>query len=113
MKTSELQAEDLWESFDYAPLTGIFYRKGYREDRNGPAGCVRAQGYLKISFKNKSYLAHRLIWMWLHGTFDNECIDHINGITSDNRMINLRCVSLSDNQNNQSIHRNETQSICK
>ena len=104
-----LTPEDLREYFDYNPLTGqLFRRKGRANELHKPAGCVRERGYIKISFKNKSYLAHRLIWLWIHGSFSNECIDHINGDTSDNSINNLRCVSLSANQNNQYRNRDDT-----
>ena len=105
--TSELTAEQVRSHFDYDPLNGCLYRRlGRPRDRKHPAGCVRAQGYIKISFQNKSYLAHRLIWLWYKGEFESECIDHINGQTSDNRIWNLRCVTLSENQNNQHRNRN-------
>ena len=92
--------EYLWDNFDYEPLTGLLIRKKGRPNDLGPAGGVVTNGYIKISIGNKKYFAHRLIWLWLHGTIDNECIDHINNDEADNRLINLRCVSLSENQRN-------------
>lgn len=45
--------------------------------------------------------AHRLIWALTYGSWPNGIIDHMNGDTSDNRIVNLRCVSQVENQRNQ------------
>ena len=109
----QLTASDVRQLFSYNPINGCLYRKAGRpRDCNKPAGCKRERGYIKISVHNKSYLAHRLIWLWRYGDFEAECIDHINGDTSDNRLHNLRCVTLSENQHNQYKHRNENTEDC-
>lgn len=40
---------------------------------------------------------HRLAWFLHHGSFPEETIDHINGNPKDNRLCNLRMVSISIN----------------
>lgn len=65
------------------------------------AGMLRGDGYWIIRLDRVLYLAHRLVWMGVHGAFPNGDIDHINGIRSDNRIENLRCVSRSVNLQNQ------------
>ena len=37
-------------------------------------------------------MAHRLAWLYVYGAFPSKNIDHINGITTDNRIDNLRDV---------------------
>jgi hypothetical protein len=54
-------------------------------------------GYI---FKTK-YLAHRVAYALYYNSWPEETIDHINGDPCDNRIINLRCVSLSVNLRNQ------------
>lgn len=66
---------------------------------NKPCGCIRPDGYVKISVNKVSYLAHRVIWKMITGT-DSEFTDHINGIKSDNRLANLRDVTMTENNRN-------------
>ncbi len=101
MKTHELTSADVRSHFSYDPLNGLLYRRrGRPRDMIKPAGCKRPYGYIKISFQDKSYLAHRLVWLFFNNDFNDECIDHINQDQGDNHIWNLRCVSLSVNQNN-------------
>jgi len=64
-----------------------------------PAGGVNAQGYLAVQMERTPYLAHRVAWALYYG----ECpadkqIDHINGVKTDNRLVNLRLVDPIQNQ---------------
>ena len=63
-------------------------------------GGVCAQGYWRIKINKKTYKAHRLAWLYVHGEFPKEFIDHINGIKVDNRICNLRMASNAENQMN-------------
>ena len=81
--------------------------------RNGrPAGSARKDkdgnktGYVVIVFEGKSYYAHRLAWMLNFGAIpEGMQIDHVNGNRSDNRIENLRCVSVDDNMRNRAAFR--------
>ena len=57
------------------------------------AGSIEQQGYVVISFQNRNYKAHRLIWLLVTGSWPKGQIDHINHRRSDNRWTNLRDVS--------------------
>lgn len=55
---------------------------------------------MRIFIDKKAYLAHRLAWLYVHGTFPANDIDHINGVRHDNRIENLRDVPRVVNAHN-------------
>ena len=57
-------------------------------------------GYEVITWNNKAWKLHRLIWCWHHGQMPDNLIDHINRVRSDNRIENLRDVTYGENQLN-------------
>lgn len=64
------------------------------------AGTKNSAGYRVISLFGKRYPEHRLAWFYVHGEMPKHEIDHINQIRDDNRISNLRQVTLSENQRN-------------
>ncbi len=75
-------------------------------------GCAagnlnRGDGYWYIQVDYRSYPAHRLAWLYVHGEWPKEHIDHIDGDRINNRLNNLRDVSRSVNLQNRkraSVH---------
>ncbi len=57
-------------------------------------------GYLHGRIFGVAYRAHRVVWALHHGEWPHDMIDHINGIKTDNRIENLRVVSIFENQQN-------------
>lgn len=92
------------EYLSYNPDTGIltWVKRPSKTIHIGTqAGNVsKATGYRTVSLKGKTYQAHRLAWYLYHGEMPKGQIDHINHIRDDNRIINLRDVSISDNARN-------------
>lgn len=72
------------------------------------AGSPDGEGYLSISLLDRKYLAHRIAWTIHYGEWPTGHIDHINHDRLDNRISNLRCVSLSQNNKNRTKQRNNS-----
>jgi hypothetical protein len=94
--------KDLVDLLDYNKDTGVFmWRKQRRGIKTGvPLGTCNGFGYLRITVLGKSFYAHRLAWMYVHGQWPVGQIDHINGNKTDNSIKNLRDVSLQANLQN-------------
>lgn len=65
-----------------------------------PVGSTNKDGYLQLRYKDKNYIVHRLAWLLATGNWPELFIDHINGNRQDNRLVNLRDVTRSVNQQN-------------
>ncbi len=104
MATADDIASHLRALFHYDPETGIFVRKVKTSSRSKlgvPVGTPCTQGHLQIRFNGAKHLAHRLAWLYVHGVWPGQFIDHINGDPTDNRIANLRDVSAAVNAQNQ------------
>jgi len=99
--------ERLKEVLSYDPDTGVFTWL----DSGKVAGLPHTKGYLRMSLDGGKYLMHRLAWLYVHGKFPDNQIDHINHGKKDNRICNLRDVTGSQNQMNRGVQSNSTTGI--
>lgn len=95
--------QQLRQEVSYDPATGGFRwlkrLNGRRFDK--PVGCLRKNdGYLQFRVLGSPHLSHRLAWLYVHGTWPQGEIDHINGRRDDNRIANLRDVEKIVNRQN-------------
>jgi hypothetical protein len=101
-----------WVSYD--PETGIFNwikKPSPRVRIFAAAGSLdKKLGYVSIMLDRQSYLAHRMAFVYMTGKLPMGLVDHINGIRSDNRWINLRDATHSINQQNQKLPRSNCKS---
>lgn len=104
MAKADLSADRLRELLDYNPETGVFtwrVRRNQHVHLESIAGTTNINGYIQICVDRRVYRAHRLAWLYVHGHWPANDIDHINGDRKDNRLANLREATRSENLQNQ------------
>ena len=94
--------------FSYDPETGLLTRKvSVGKTKVGDVvGYVSDRGYVRFTIDNKCRLSHRIIWLMVTGYLPKEHIDHINCDKTDNRWVNLREATHSENQRNRGKNKN-------
>jgi len=105
---NKLTQSELRDLLEYNYETGVFRRKQRTSKRiyiGDVAGYLDKSGYVYIKLLSEPWAAHRLAWLYVYGQFPCFQIDHINHKKSDNRIINLRDVTNSDNQKNSTLRK--------
>jgi hypothetical protein len=113
MRQPTLTAERLRELIDYDPLTGVLVRRvtqSHNARAGDTVGTVGHGGRLSLAIDSRTYLAHRLAWLWVTGSWPNRDLDHINGRPDDNRWANLREADKAENQQNRRRARSDSRS---
>lgn len=120
---NNITAEELRELLHYNPETGVFVWRERGRDKftsdhewkrwntryaNTVAGGPDGQNYLAISIYGRDYKAHSLAWLYVHGHWPADQMDHINHVRDDNRIENLREATNKQNCKNRSINKNNT-----
>ena len=90
MKTQLTQAR-LKELAHYDPATGIF---------TGISIFKHDKGYLMTRIDGRNQYLHRLAVLYMTGKFPPQDTDHANGIRDDNRWLNIKPKTYSENQQN-------------
>lgn len=96
MVDHDLSARTLRFYFSYNPDTGVFTRRGQTKQ----SGRIATKGYRQIALVGTRFMAHRLAWLYVHGEWPKDQIDHINQNKDDNRIVNLRQATNKQNQEN-------------
>jgi hypothetical protein len=113
---------------DYDPETGVFHWRErtpdmFKDSRcSAKGGCARwnaqfagkvagildTNGYRKIRVDNRHLGGeHVIAWLWVHGEYLPGGIDHINRVRDDNRLVNLRKATKSQQQVNRTPKANK------
>lgn len=122
----DLTADYVRQILHYDPETGVFiwrerdrehfatlnaYRSWNTQHSGSIAGSVRSDGYCIISTNGRRYLAHRLAWLYMTGSWPNNQIDHRDLDPSNNRFTNLRDATGSENLRNRGPQSNNTSGV--
>jgi len=103
-----LTQERLKEVLRYCQETGIFIwcarRRGIRYGCE--AGCVNNDGYKVIRIDGVLYSAHCLAWFYMTGEWPRPACDHWDLDKANNRWLNLRLATKSQNGANRPLQSN-------
>lgn len=95
--------DELSQRIKYNPNTGIgiWLVSPSNNVKIGAIAGVVTSGYLRIRYKGKRYLAHRMFW-FLHTGYDpgQLCIDHVDENKLNNKFSNLRLATHQQNNFN-------------
>lgn len=98
----------LKELLDYNPETGLVTRLVCTANRHKVGeivGAKGARGYLQATIYSKKYMLHRLIWLWVHGVWPTNDVDHRDRNRANNKLGNLREATRSENNHNSGLSR--------
>lgn len=103
--------EEDWirDNLRYDPETGHLWWLVQKNNRimEKPAGYSDKDSYPRVDIRINGVRSqptkHRLAWFLYYGVWPKDQVDHINNIKDDNRIVNLREATVSENQANQKI----------
>lgn len=124
--------ETLRQLLRYEPETGRFFwrergpewfsskryssralsEKWNRQYAGAEALVTKKDGYMTGEVLGVFVFAHRVAWCLQNGEWPSDCIDHINGNRSDNRIKNLRQANRSQNARNRGASKGGTSQFC-
>jgi hypothetical protein len=77
-----------------------------------PAGCVeKPRGYVLLRIYNRHYWGHRVAWLLSHGYWPVADVDHEDRDPRNNRLLNLRAATPTQNQGNKKKHVHNTSGL--
>ena len=100
--------EDVRRLFSYDAATGILtwnFRSDVHQVVNAhlegkKAGTFDDLGYLRVKVFGRSFLVHRIIFLWVTGSWPAQDVDHKDMNPTNNAWSNLRSASRTSNQAN-------------
>lgn len=117
MKPNQLTQSYLKDVLLYDYSSGLFtwrVQKSSSIKIGDIAGCeVKLTGkrYINIKINSKTYLAHRLVFLYVDGEFPVNDVDHHDGDGTNNRWANLHIVTKQGNQRNRKLNKNNISGV--
>jgi hypothetical protein len=100
IRHDDLTLKRLRECLSYDADTGVLRWKT-KPSKNVAAGdiagCRDHRGYWLVRLDRQLLLGHRVAWALHHGEWPERDLDHINADKSDNRLVNLRLATRTQN----------------
>lgn len=103
LSVKDIPIETLRNYFNYYPESGVIERAFGQFA--GPISSLSKHGYIRTDFKGFNLQAHHLAWVLHYGKWPEDCIDHIDGDKTNNRISNLRELSHRENLANNPRYR--------
>ena len=103
----------LRELFSYDPETGVLVCRVARSNSiaGSEVGSIASNGYMYVTVDYARMLVHRVIWAIHYGEYPEADVDHEDRNKRNNRIINLRDASRSQNNANSPAPSNNTSGI--
>lgn len=97
----QITPSDVRRLFRYEPDGTLHWRHPRGKQKRGSLGAKAGHGgRLQLHMRHGHEYVHRLVWVWHHGYWPTDQIDHINGDRHDNRIQNLRELGNAENCRN-------------
>lgn len=108
MRMTDIKRED-WEqriidqiSYDPASgeLTWLVNKRGGGAKVGRIVTRMNNYGYIVLTVSGRHLVGSRVAWFIHHGKWPDGEVDHCNGVRTDNRIVNLRDVTVTQNRQN-------------
>jgi hypothetical protein len=104
-----LDAAYLRSILSYDPETGVFtWRVSRGSVKLGRVAGGDCSGYVQIRIDKVFYKAHRLAWLYMTGAWPRGRLDHKDRDQANNRWMNLRRATHSQNMANRKLNKNSS-----